>query len=196
MKGSTRSYQNRNGRGRPRQLVLEKLYAALLLVGRASGLGFVVHPKFVGRSNISRIGVQQTLVIGSQAELDEGPGIRGDFGLPAIGRLVAGQGVAGGRVPSTCGLPGEVVLVDEGGLDFPRTLGVNPALAVGTKSRFLRSFAGMMAGRGIGLAGLRVFRFGLGGCRRRRRARRQQQHQNDYGDLKYTIPDRQRPPLR
>src|ERR1019366_9205598 len=117
----------------------------LLLVGRASGLGSAVHTEFMRRRNVRRLGIQQALMIGSQAQFDQRPRVRRQLGLPAIGRLVAGHGVAGGLVPSAGGPAGKVMLPNEGALDLQGALLVDPALTVGTRSTRL-GFARMMGG--------------------------------------------------
>ncbi len=103
----------------------------LLLVGRASRLRTAVHTEFVRRRNVRGLRIQQALMVGSQAQLDERPGIGRQLGLPAIGGLVAGQGVAGGRVPGAGRLAAKVMLANEGALNFRGALLVDAALTVG-----------------------------------------------------------------
>src|ERR1019366_975406 len=119
----------------------------LLLVGRASGLGSAVHTEFMRRRNIRCLGIQQALMIGSQAQFDQRPGIGCELGLPAVGRLVAGHGVAGSLVPSAGRPTAKVMLVNEGVLDLHGALFVDPALTAGTGGTLLAGFARMVGGR-------------------------------------------------
>jgi len=63
--------------------------------------------------------------LGAEAELDEGAGVGGDFGLPAVVALELLHGGDTVRVPGAGGLSGEVTLLDEGGLDCSGAFGVH-----------------------------------------------------------------------
>src|ERR1019366_9206460 len=98
------------------------------------------------RRNVGGLEVQQALMIGSQSQFDQRPGIGCQFSLPAVGRLVTGHGVAGSGVPSAGRPTGKVLLPNEGVLDLQGALLVDPALPVGAGSTFLGGGCGMMAG--------------------------------------------------
>ena len=51
-------------------------------------------------------------MVGAEAELDERPRVGRDLGLPAVVRLVLGQGVFGGLVPNAGRLAAEVMLAE------------------------------------------------------------------------------------
>src|ERR1039458_3955000 len=167
----------------------------LLLVGRASGLRSAVHTEFMRRRNVGCLGIQQTLMIGSQPQFDQRTRVGCQFGLPAVRRLVAGDGVAGGLVPSAGRPTAKVMFPNEGALDLHGALLIDPALAVGAGSALPVGFPGIMGGR-MCPGELCVLGFWLGCCGRRRRASHQRQHQKNASKLRYAISDRQQSPQR
>src|ERR1019366_5549062 len=167
----------------------------LLLVGRASGLRSAVHTEFMRRRNIRCFGIQQALMIGSQSQFDQRTRVGCQFGLPAIGRLVAGHGVAGSLVRSAGRPTAKVMFPNEGALDLHGALLVDPALAVRAGSALPVGFPGMMGGR-MRPGELCVLGSGLGCCGGRSYASHQRQHQKNTGKLRYTISDRQQSPQR
>src|SRR5574340_423024 len=73
-------------------------------------------------------GIDEVAAVRPQAQLDEGARIGGDLGLPAIGGLVADQGVLGALVPDAVGLAVEVVLTNQGRLNLAHPVGLDAAL--------------------------------------------------------------------
>src|SRR5262252_7966751 len=69
-------------------------------------------------------------IVWSQSQLDQRPGIGGDFGLPAVDALIAGHSFLSAGVPFAAGFAAQVVLADQGFLDFPRTFRLDDLLAV------------------------------------------------------------------
>jgi len=68
--------------------------------------------------------------MGAEAELDEGAGVGGQFGLPAVVSLILLHGRLGGGIPLPGGRRSEIVLADEGILNFAGALRLNLALAL------------------------------------------------------------------
>ena len=62
-----------------------KVSSSLLLVRRSSGLRFAIDAELMGRRDIRRLRIQQTLVVGTKSQFDQRSRIRSDLGLPAIG---------------------------------------------------------------------------------------------------------------
>ncbi len=104
---------------------------SLLLVGRASGLGLVINPKFMRRRDARGVRIQQTFVVRPQAELDQGPRIGGELGLPAVVSLKLGQCIFGGLVPNASGLAAKVMLLNQRALDLAGSFLIDGALSVG-----------------------------------------------------------------
>jgi len=101
-----------------------------------------------GRRGCERgvFGVDGVGVVGAEAEGLDGAGVGHELGLPAVIGLILLHGGFGGRVPMTVGIFAEIVLADEGGLDFGDALGLNCLLAV--KALAARDGGGSLAGAG------------------------------------------------
>src|SRR5271165_855564 len=129
--------------------------SALLLLGRAAGLGFVVHPKVVGRRDVRGLGIQQALVVGTQAQFDQCPRIGRELGLPAVVGLVFGHGVLAGLVPNSGRLAREVMLANQRGLDRAGAFFIDPALPVRMRCTLYAGLGAVLgSGRGVSLGGL------------------------------------------
>jgi len=86
----------------------------------------------MGRRRFRRHGVfriQQVFVIGSQSELDECPGVWNHLGLPAVVRLEALHRALRLRIPSSGGGGVQIVLSNQGFLDFLTAGGINLLLS-------------------------------------------------------------------
>ena len=127
------------------------LQAILLLVGRASGLGLVINPKFVRRRNAGGVRIQQTFVVRAQTELDQRSRIRSELGLPAIVSLELGQRIFGGLVPNASWLAAKVMLLNQRALDLAGAFLIDRALSVRMR-RALCAGLGMMLGTGRGMS--------------------------------------------
>jgi len=64
-----------------------------------------------------------------EAELNQSTRIGGGLGLPSLVGLIALHGSLGGRIPFSGRLSVEVVLADQGLLNFAGALGINHLLA-------------------------------------------------------------------
>ena len=115
------------------------------------------------------------LVIRAQSELDERASVRGGFGLPIIVRLIALHRLLSLVIPHAGRLPRQVVLTDQGLLNFQGALRIDFLLAA--MAPVPRTLLGFLAfvGRRVRSWSLRV---GVGLLARRRRllvgARRRQ----------------------
>lgn len=69
-------------------------------------------------------------MLGTQAQGNQGAGVRDDFGLPAMVGLVAGHGVFAALVPLSGGLAIEILFAYEGCLYLPRPLRIDTLLAM------------------------------------------------------------------
>src|SRR5262249_53532617 len=83
----------------------------------------------VGRR--ARLKAEQFLiVVGAQAQLDEGSRVGRDLVLPAVGGLVAGHGILRTAVPVAAGFTGEIIFADQGFLDSAGAFRLDALLAV------------------------------------------------------------------
>ena len=123
----------------------------LLLVGRASGLGLVINPKLVWSRDACGVRIQQAFVVRPQTQLDQGPRVGSELGLPAVVSLELGQGIFGGLVPNASGLAAEVMLLNQRALDFAGAFLIDRALPV-RMGCALGAGLGMMLGTGRGMS--------------------------------------------
>lgn len=72
--------------------------------------------------------VQQMVWAGPEAELDQGARIGDGLGLPSLVGLVTLHGSLGGAVPFSRRFSLEIVLADQGLLNFTSTLGIHHLL--------------------------------------------------------------------
>ena len=106
------------------------LAGILLLVGRASGLALIIYPKFMRRRNAGGVRIQQAFVVRTQTELDQGPRIWSELGLPAVVGLELGQRIFGVLVPNARRLAAKVMLLNQRALDLAGALLIDGALSV------------------------------------------------------------------
>ncbi len=126
-------------------------------------------------------GIEQVVVAGAEAEFDQGAGIGSCFRLPALGSLVALHGGLRGAIPGTGGFAIEIVLSNQGFLNFAGARRINYLLAA-LPCDLLRSlfavgfpgragggfeagrFAGCVGGGGVLGCGVRLRRRRTGRC--------------------------------
>ena len=95
----------------------------------------------------------------AQAELDEGAGVGGDFGLPAVVALELLHGGDAFGVPGAGGFACQVALLDEGGLDLGGAVGVHSYdwvvvdYALGSMGRLCLGVADCCVGCAVGAMG-------------------------------------------
>ena len=100
------------------------------LVGGA-GLGGAVEAGLIRRhGDGGALRVQQILLAGAEAQLDQRAGVREDLGLPVVVVLEADECFARGLVPFAGGFALEVVFADQRLLDFQGAGRVDGLLAV------------------------------------------------------------------
>ena len=89
--------------------------------------------------------------LGAEAELDEGAGVGGNFGLPAVVALELLHGGDTVRVPGAGRLACEIALLDEGGLDLGGAVGGHALglMVGGSGGSFGMADGGVCRGTGV-----------------------------------------------
>ncbi len=95
---------------------------------RSCGGGFF-KAWLVGDGNRGALRVEQILLAGTKAQLNEGSGVGKDLRLPVVIALKASEGVARCLIPLTTSFAVEVMLADQGLLDFNGAVAVDRLLA-------------------------------------------------------------------
>jgi hypothetical protein len=85
----------------------------------------------VGNGRHRALGIQQMVLAGTQAQLDESAGIGDALTLPAVIGLVAAHGFFARLVPCAGGFAGQIMRADQGFLNGLSAFGVDFLLAAG-----------------------------------------------------------------
>lgn len=111
----------------------------------------------VGAGGHGALGIEQTVVAGAKAKLDQGTRVRDGLILPAVVGLEAAESVFRSRIPLPGWLAGHVVLANESFLDLMGAFRINLLLAL-----HLFSFCALpllracMRGSASGMGGVRL----------------------------------------